>query len=290
MPKGARRFESESPAATSSIDARRARVGAERSQGKGKGGHRLWAIVFALALTMLVASLVALGVIAFSYYQGQREYSRLAESISFPDDVEQGPLAGFSVNWDELRAVNPDVVAWVYIPGTSINYPVVRGADNEWYLTHDFEGSEGWLANYGAIFMDYRNAPGWSDDAYFIYGHHMNDGSMFADIAGLADQPRFDECDVVFLLSPQGDFKLRGFSLVHCDADDPLVQLSFSSAAEKDDYIQDKMARSVVDVGQAPDASEIGKVFAFATCDNFSAGRYVLFTRVEESTVEGLGI
>jgi len=245
-----------------------------------------WTIVLVIALVVLIASLVALGLIAFSYFQGQQKYEKLEEYVTIP----QGDTAPSSLNvdWDALRALNPDTVAWLYVPNTSISYPVVRGADNDYYLTHDFDGDQGWLANFGAIFMDARNAPRWTDDAYFIYGHHMNDGSMFADIAGMTNQARFDECRTVYLLSPDGDFKLRTFSLVHCAGDDPIVQLQFPTPQDMSAYIQDKLDRSVVFASEVPAPETLRKVFAFATCDNLSDGRYVLFAYVENTSAEGL--
>jgi sortase B len=241
--------------------------------------------VFVIAIVVLVVTLAALAIIGFSYFQGQQKYGKLTENaemtvVESPGGEERVEA---TVDWDALRAINPDTVAWVYMPGTSINYPVVQGEDNEYYLTHDFEGEPGWLASYGAIFMDWRNNPDWSDAAYFFYGHHMNDGSMFASIAQLADQAYFDECRTVYLYTPDGDFTLKSFSLVHCDADDPLVQISFSSDEDKAAYLQDKIDRSVVHVDDLPSLSDMNKIFAFATCDNESVGRYVLYTYVEEA-------
>ena len=241
-----------------------------------------WRTVLAIATVVFVAALVALAVICFSYLQGQQKYGGLAEHV----DLQADDVSGFSIDWDALRAVNPDVVAWVYIPGTNVNYPVARGKDNEYYLSHDFAGEEGWLARYGSVFMDYRNDPSWSDAAYFLYGHHMSDGSMFSAIAEMADQKRFDAERAVYLLSPSASFKLRTFSLVHCAADEQIVQTGFASAADMAAYIQDKIDRSVVDVGEIPAADGIAKSFAFATCDNVSDGRYVLYA-YEENEIEG---
>ena len=235
-------------------------------------------LLFALAAVVLVAALATLGAIWFSYHQGQQKYAELAEYA----DAGSGAESEIVVDWDALRAINPDVVAWLLIPGTNVNYPIVKGADNEYYLSHDFGGEAGWLAQYGAVFMDWRNNPDWSDESYFMYGHHMIDGSMFAGIADMADQARFDACRTILLASPDGNFRLRSYSLVHCSDDDPIVETGFASGDAMTAYIQDKIERSVVDVGEIPAASEITKSFAFATCDNVSTGRYVLYAYVEE--------
>ncbi|MBQ9001059.1 MAG: class B sortase [Eggerthellaceae bacterium] len=241
-----------------------------------------WSTVLAISVAVLVASLVMLGVIGFSYMQGQTKNARMAEHANLVAIEKEFKEENFRIDWDALRAVNPDTVGWLYVPGTSINYPVVRGVDNDYYLTHDFTREQGWLAQFGSIFLDWRNNPNWTDQAYFIYGHHMNDGSMFADIARLSDQSRFDASRTVYLLSPNGNFKLRSFALIHCASDDPLVQISFSSAGDFASYVQDKMNRSIVYAGGVPSAADIHKSFAFATCDNYSSGRYVLYAYVEQ--------
>lgn len=272
---------------------RYSRANVERNMGSRKKGP--WKAVFIIALIVLVGSLGALGVIGFSYFQGQQKYQSVSQLANVGDgtalpesagaEIEPGKL---TVDWAALKAANPDTVAWVYIPGTSISYPVVKGTDNDYYLTHDFDGAAGWLANYGAIFMDYRNNPNWSDKCYFIYGHHMNDGSMFAGIVNLTDQARFNECRTVYLLSPNGNFKLRSFALVHCSADDEIVRSDFDSPEQKNEYISNAAASSVVQVADCPPAESIDKIFAFATCDNESWGRYVLYAYVEDSSVSGL--
>ena len=253
-------------------------------------GARAWRIVFAISLVVFVAALAVLGVMAFSYFQGQVKYAEIAKSADFdPVDVEGKQLEQVTVDWSSLIEANGDTVAWLLVPNTDVNYPVVRGDDNEYYLTHDFDGEAGWLANYGAVFMDYRNNPDWSDQSYFIYGHHMNDGSMFADLAGLADQARFDECRTIYLLSPTGNFRLRTFAMLHVSADDEIVQANFSTPGDMASYVRKALESSVVDPGDVPAAGEMEKVFAFATCDNqFADGRYILFAYVDETTAEGL--
>ena len=289
-PEGAR--ASSAPSARGAVaapKARRARTarGAVAAPKARRGRRRRrWSIVLALSLVVLAGSVIALGVMAFSYIQGQQVYDRVADRafISAGESVESQPLSEVRLDWDALTATNADTVAWVYIPGTNINYPIVQGRDNVHYLTHDFEGTEGWLAQRGAVFQEASNTPGFTDAANFFYGHHLNDGTMFSALAGLADQGAFDTTRTVYLLTPRGNFRLRTFALVHCAFDDPLVQTSFESDAELALYVQDKMDRSVVEASGIPAARDIGRVFAFATCDNrASNGRYVLFCSIEEA-------
>ena len=268
----------------------RATQGAARSQRAPKKGGP-WRVVFWVALAVLVASLVALGVIAFSYWQGQNSYNQVADqAFGAPDDIAAAPLSELTVDWDALTAINPDTVGWIYVPGTPINYPIVHTTDDEKYLTHDFQGSEGWIATFGAIFLAAANAPDFTDANNIMYGHHLNDGSMFAAIAGFDDQVQFDAHRTVYLLTPKATYRLRTFALVHVAANDPLAQTSFADAAEQTAYVQDKIDRSVVQVSDVPAASELTRTFALATCDNLpSDGRYVLYASIEESSGDASG-
>lgn len=251
-----------------------------------------WRVVFWIALAVLVVSLGILGALVFSYWQGQNAYDKIADqAFEAPDDVEGASLEDLQVDWDALRAINPDVVGWIYIPGTVVNYPIVHTDDDERYLTYDFNGQQGWGATFGTIFLQAANAADFSDDNNIVYGHNLNNGSMFACFAGFEDAAEFNAHRTIYLLTPQGNYKLRTFSLVHCSADDPLAQTGFADAQAMEDYVQDKIDRSVAaPEGQLPAASEMDHTFAFVTCDNLpSDGRYVLFSYVEETTVAGQG-
>ncbi len=80
-----------------------------------------------------------------------------------------------------LNEKNPDCVGWVSIPGTTIDFPVMQNGD--FYLKHDFDGN---YTDYGLPFLDERCSLNISDNL-IIYGHHMNDGSMFSELLGYED-------------------------------------------------------------------------------------------------------
>ena len=251
--------------------------------------RRRWTIVLVISLVVLLGSLGALGAIAFSYWQGQQAYDRVDSLASLRDETNgigiDAPdasfdLAALTVDWAALSQVNSDLVAWIYIPGTRVDYPVVRGADDEYYLDHDFERTQGALTNNGCIFMKASNSRDFSDRGTFLFGHNLNDGSMFAV---LSDESAFAGGRDIYVLTPHANMRLRPFALVHCSSDEPLAQTHFSSQADFGDYVADKIGRSVVDVGASADPSSIDRFIALVTCDNlFTDGRYALFCYVEE--------
>ncbi|MEG2458824.1 MAG: sortase [Raoultibacter sp.] len=271
----------------------RRRAGSRPSVGRTAPGSPLppkkggpWRIVFGVAFIVLVLSLIGLGVMGFSYWQGQNTYKEIAqEAFPEPKDPAALQLADMTLDWDALRKVNPDVVGWIYVPGTVANYPIVHTTNNEKYLTTDFRGDPGFLAQFGSIFLSAENTPSFLDANNIVYGHHMNDGSMFAFISGLFDNKAFNEHRTIYILTPDGNYKLSTFSLIACKDDDPLAQPSFATPADLQAYVQDKIDRSVVTPTEPIDPAAVTRVFSLITCDNVTdAGREVLFASVVEST------
>ena len=215
---------------------------ARASQSK-KGG--IWRVVFIVSIVVFVGALAALGAIGYQYWAQQNAYSGLEEYAEV-DDNSNLALSDLKVDWDGLRAINPDIVAWVYVPGTPINYPVVQGSDNQEYLHKAFDGSTGWLASAGTIFLDASNTSDLSDQNNALYGHHMNDGSMFASLADFENQDTFDSHRDIYVLTPQGNYRLKTFALVKTTGSDAIVQTSFANDASYQAYVQDKLNRSVV--------------------------------------------
>lgn len=252
--------------------------------GKGKRGP--WKIVFIVSIVILVISLAVLGAIGYQYWSQNNAYGEL-EQYSNVSDAQSGNLAlsDLTVDWDALQATNPDIVAWIYIPGTKVNYPVVQGADNEEYLHKAFDGSTGWLASAGTIFLDAQNADDFSDRNSALYGHHMNDGSMFASLADFVDQGTFDEHRDIYVLTPQGNYRLKTFAAVKTTGSDAIVQTSFADDSSYQAYVQDKLDRSVVSQSDLT-ADSIAQSMLFSTCEyTQNDGRSVLFAAVVETTV-----
>lgn len=247
--------------------------------GKKKGGP--WRVIFWIALIVLIGSLIALGAIAFSYWQGQDKYNKIAEqTFEPPADIDGTSLEDIVIDWDALRAINADTVGWIYVPGTDINYPIVHTTDNDKYLTTDFYNEKGWMAAYGSIFLAAENKGDFSDANNIIYGHHMNDGSMFARFADFRDEGEFNAHRTIYILTPTQNYRLNTFSLIVCDANDPLAQPNFSDMTEMDAYIKDKIDRAVITPdSQMQSAEEMPKLFTFVTCSDLYAEdtRIVLF-------------
>ncbi|MGN0375381.1 MAG: class B sortase [Butyrivibrio sp.] len=92
---------------------------------------------------------------------------------------------GSTIDFEQLKEINPDTIGWISIPVVGIEYPLVQGTDNDYYLHHAHNKAEMYA---GAIFMDYRSSADFSDRHTFIYGHHMQDSSMFTKLLYYDDE------------------------------------------------------------------------------------------------------
>lgn len=113
------------------------------------------------------------------------------------------------VDFEALSAINPDVVGWLTIEGTGIEYPVVQAGDNKYYLKHIFTGERN---RAGCIFLDCNNASDFSDPNSVVYGHQLNDGSMLSPILNYKRQDYFDAHPTGWLVTPRETYRVRFFS------------------------------------------------------------------------------
>ena len=141
-------------------------------------------------------SAVQLGKIFWEDKAGTDEYGALeasyvlkGEDFGVPDkkaedkeSTEEAKDPGFpdiQVDFAALEGINGDFLGWLYIPALEVEYPVVQGADNDYYINHTFENK---INRAGAIFMDAQASPDLSDYNTVIYGHNMRNRSMFGSL------------------------------------------------------------------------------------------------------------
>ena len=151
-------------------------------------------VIMGVALCVFIVSGVLLIRIGIRYKQDRKNNSgannfvgTVADSTSGDQNSEteangetkpEKPAysANMVIDFAGLKEQAPDLRGWVDVPSANISYPIVQADDNDYYLTHAYNNVEAWS---GAIFLDHTNSPYFKDDHTFVYGHNMNDGSMF---------------------------------------------------------------------------------------------------------------
>lgn len=194
-------------------------------------------------------------------------------------DTEPGALRPPQVNFDALRKINPNIVGWLVIEGTRINYPVVQGEDNDFYLTHQFDGQ---YNGAGCLFLDEKNDAVFSQCNQIIYGHYMKNRSMFHDLANYKEQEFFNEHPTGWLLTPTKAYQLQFFSGYVCDVYEDAWKIDFS----EDDFaewLKDRMAQSVFTSDVMPAADS--HILTLSTCSyEYQNARFVLHAVLQEAS------
>ena len=183
------------------------------------------------------------------------------------------------VDFESLRKLNGNVVGWIYGPGTKINYPVVQGEDNDYYLNHMFDGKEN---KCGSIFMDSLNEADFSNTNSIIHGHHMRNGSMFADLTGYSSQDYYDTHPILWLTTPDKSYKVELFAGFVTDPDSDVWQIEFAGREEYRSWLDRMMERSAFQSDVKP--GEDDRILTLATCSyEHSDARFVALGILRET-------
>lgn len=200
-----------------------------------------------LSVILLVAGVWIYQIIS-EYQKAEQEYEKLQEYVkvekntrdsentkpNVAEDDKEGEKQEETVTVDfaSLQAINPDIVAWLRIPGV-LEYPVVRGEDNSYYLNHTVQKTYN-IA--GSIFLDYRNERDFSDSKNIIYGHNMKDGSMFHVLRNYQDIDFFQGHTNMEVYLPDG--RSLNYQITACEqvpADSEIYQIEKGNAEEKEE-------------------------------------------------------
>lgn len=134
------------------------------------------------------------------------EFQLPKETQTAPVKIPQVYIPELNIDFDKLEQINTDAAAWLYSPGTPIDYPVMAARDYDYYLRHLPDGA--WNIN-GSLFIDYNCAPDFSDPLTVIYGHHMKSGDMmFGSLKGYKDQKYYEEHPCMYLYTKQANYKI----------------------------------------------------------------------------------
>ncbi len=244
-----------------------------------------------LVLALLVAVLAIIcGVKVWEYVSNQKKYEEMPSSVAVEttaaptttaeqtteaetEPVFTDPDYFRQIDFKSLKEKNKDVVAWLYMPDTPINYPILwRKNDNEYYLRRDIDRREG---SYDGIFMDGADSADLSERQILFYGHHMKNGSMFTKICDYKEEEAFKENRTLYLYTPDHTYMLRTMACLYTDSGAEKRKVSFEDQMEFDAYVNEMTKRC--SFREIPEGG-IGQMFALVTCSyEFNDARTILY-------------
>lgn len=194
-----------------------------------------------------------------SNHEEKKETEQLRQLAEIPDNEKE--LDRFQIDFSKLQSINPEVVGWIVVKDTEISYPIVKGSDNEYYLTHTFEKKSNYA---GAIFMDHTASSDFSDMNTFIYGHNVYHGTMFAELSNYTKKDFFKKHPYIYLYTPQGNYKLQVFSAYIDGAVSSSYRMGFVSGDDFSAYLNDVIAKSIISSGVEVNAND--RIVTLYTC------------------------
>lgn len=215
------------------------------------------AVIFLVALAVLASAVWKLCSAFLEYQKGRQEYGELEESAVFAGKEKEN----FTVDFDKLRAVNPDIIGWIYFENMEISYPIVQGKDNEYYLNHTFYGEEN---KCGCIFMEAENAADFGDDNSFLYGHNMKDKSMFARLNEFQKKETYEKNPAFYIYTPKEVLQYKIYSCYSAELGGDSFLCRFKNQEEYGQWQKTVADKSLYDTGIVPKQNQ--KTVTLMTC------------------------
>ena len=233
----------------------------------------------------------------YGYHAAQKEYSNLNQQYvstapTATPEVTAAPVeseapetpaptptvvAGpITVDFNALLSQNPQVVGWIYSPDTVISYPVLKGGDNDYYLHHTLNGTENAS---GSIFMDAVCSGDLTDDNTILYGHHMNDGSMFASLDRYKQEGFLDGHSTMYYYTPNQNYMLQVFASFVTGGDSDVYAFNFESREQFQSFIDTMRSRSSYTNDVQVSSSD--HIMTLSTCSyEYDDARYVVLCKI----------
>ena len=228
------------------------------------------------------------------YAESAGTYDGLAEHVEVPEQAGEPEEPGAEeetgredssavlpvVDFEALRENGPDIIGWLSLPDTAINYPVTQTDNNEYYLRHLYDGT---YNKVGCLFADYENQADFSDRNTIIYGHNMRDGSMFAALNEYDTQSYFDGHPQMYLVTPDGGYVMEVFSAFEAKpaesgSDTSPWRLNWKDDGAYTTWLSEMADRSVVETDVTVTSSD--KVLTLSTCTPGGKSRFIVMGKL----------
>ena len=183
----------------------------------------------------------------------------------------------YEIDFKKLKEINKDTIAYIKVNNTNIDYVVVRGMDNEYYLKHNFEKKwniAGW------IFADYHNEFDGSDKNIVIFGHNTKDGSMFGSLKNVLDKNWYENKEnwLITLVTEQGTFNYQVFSSYEIEPEMYYINTKFDNLEDYAKFLNTIKKRSVYDYGV--EVSNTDKILTLSSCMGEGQTRIALHAKL----------
>ena len=233
-------------------------------------------------ILMILITIISIALIFVSSYRIINWYLDIKESEKVKEKaneyVEQ-KYDTYTIDFEELKKQNKDTVAYLKVNNTKIDYVVVKGEDNSYYLSHDFERKyniAGW------VFATYQNKMDGTDRNIVIFGHNMRDGSMFGTMKKVLNKDWYNDKSnlTIKLTTKDGTFDYKVFSIYQIKPEEYYINTEFDGDEEYEEFLKTIKNRSIKDFEL--DINKNDKILTLSTCSMTGKERVVLHAKKVE--------
>ena len=229
----------------------------------------------------LIISLIIMGICAVYIYNWLNESNHndeIMETVKNAVIVENddNSNAKETINFSELKKYNSDIVGWLKVNNTEVNYPVVKYTDNSFYLKHSLDkkyNSHGW------IFADYQVKLDGNDKNITIYGHNIKDGSMFGSLKNVLQKDWYENEENlnISFITEKEEMTYRVFSVYQIEKETYYTNNNFKNDSEFESFIQELKSRSITDFNIDVNADD--QILTLSTCATNNNYRVVVHAK-----------
>ena len=227
------------------------------------------AVIIAGTVSVIICAVVLLSIFVpkKNDFDGYRNFN--TEEI-----IQDGiVVSGNPVDFTKLKEENSDICAWIRIPGTAVDYPVLRSdtlEEEDFYLDHDYKKKS---AAHGAIYMQKINDETFISNNTVLYGHDMLDGTMFADIKKYRNQSFLDKNPLIKIYTPKRILTYKIFSAYKTDDKSIPDTYNFYDEASFNEFTEKCLKSNVSDKSVSPKFGD--KLITLSTCTGSKNERFI---------------
>ena len=202
--------------------------------------------------------------------------NKISKNINVIENDNEDKEDKYKIDFKNLKEQNNDVVAFIKVNGTNIEYPVVKGTDNSFYLNHSFDKS---YNSFGWIFANYSNIFDGSDKNITLFGHAMRDGSMFGSLKNVLTDDwhnNTENLSIIFITEKETSL-YQVFSTYKVEAESYYINNNFNSDEDYIDFLNKIKSRSNYDYNV--DLTKDDQILTLSTCYTNNKYRIVLHAK-----------
>lgn len=222
---------------------------------------------------VLIAVIIFSGIKIIEWIKSNKKnkdiMSEIKENVVINNEMDSNNEE-YKIDFAKLKQKNSDAIAWIKVNGTDIDFPVVKGTDNSYYLTHNFDKEKN---KAGWIFADYRNKFDGTDKNIIIYGHNMKNGSMFASLKDVIKEEWYNSENnkYIALITENENYKYQVFSVYQTETEEYYLQTNILNFKE---FVEKIKGRSKKNFNV--DIKETDSILTLSTCADNTKYRVVL--------------